>query len=115
MDAELDLARLTELQELLGRHLSDIVATLVSELSAALGGVDRALEQGDLAEAALAAHAARNSALMIDARGMLDRLAELETGARCNDAQAAREAYRRLRAMWPELRRRLELAGAVGD
>jgi hypothetical protein len=113
VDSELDPARLTELQALLGRHVSDIVATLVSEIAGALDTIAGALDHGDLEEAALAAHAARNSALMIDARPMLASLAELEAGARRNDGDAALVAHRRLRELWPRLRRRLEVAGAA--
>jgi hypothetical protein len=114
MDAELDLARLTELQEQLGRHISEIVATLVGELDAAVQAITATVEHGELAETALAAHSARNSALMIDARPMLGLLAELEAAARRNDARSALTVHRQLREMWPRLRRRLELAGAAG-
>jgi HPt (histidine-containing phosphotransfer) domain-containing protein len=113
VDPELDLARLGELQELLGRDVSDIVAILVAELAGALETIAGALGHGDLDEAAQAAHSARNSALMIDARPMLASLAELEAGARRNDGPAALIAHRRLRELWPGLRRRLELAGAA--
>jgi hypothetical protein len=112
VDPELDLARLTELQALLGRHVPDIVAIVVTELAGALDNIAEALDDGNLEEAALAAHAARNSALMIDARPMLATLAELEAGARRNDGHVALIAHRRLHELWPRLRRRLELAAA---
>ena len=111
MDVELDLHRLAELQVLLGTELPEIVATLVSELTSALSGIDAGLGAGDLGAVALAAHAARNSALMIDARPMLGFLAELETSARQDEHEAASAANERLRASWPALRARLEQIG----
>lgn len=114
---ELDLERLTELQGLLGTALPEIVSTLLSELHRAFADIDRALghdelAHDDLAAAALAAHAARNSALMIDARPVLGALAELEASARREDAAATLAANQRLHEAWPALRRRLELAAA---
>jgi hypothetical protein len=111
---ELDLRRLTDLQELLGRDLSEIVGTLLTELSRAFADIDRALSHEDLPAAALAAHAARNSALMIDARPVLGRLRELEVSARLEDSEAAVSANQRLHEAWPALRDRLELAAVAG-
>jgi HPt (histidine-containing phosphotransfer) domain-containing protein len=112
VDAELDLTRLTELQQLLGAGLPEIVATLVRELTTAIDAVGAGLDEGDLSAAALAAHAARNSALMIDAQPLLARLHELESSARGDDLNGARAGYERLRDDWPALRTRLELAAA---
>lgn len=110
--SELDLRRLVDLQKLLGQDLNEIVATLVWELDSALDATERALDAGDLAAAALAAHAARNSALMIDARSLLARLDELESGARHDDRGKAAAACRQLRTQWSLLRVRLKQAGA---
>ena len=110
MDCELDLERLAELQRLLGTGLPEIIATLVRELSTSLAATTQALETGDLDGAALAVHAARNSALMIDAQPLLDRLAELETCARAGDLAGSIAAHERLLQAWPSLQRRLELA-----
>jgi hypothetical protein len=112
MDAELDLKRLADLQKLLGTELPEIVATLVGELNAAISAADAGLSSGNLDAVALAAHAARNSALMIDARPMLDCLAELETSSRHGQTAAAAAANQRLRASWPVLRERLEAIAA---
>lgn len=114
VDPDLDLARLTELQELLGRRLPDIVETLVTELGSAFDTMNHALAAGDLQEVALAAHAARNSALMIDARPLLGQLGALETGARRNDVATAVAVHEQLLVAWASLRRRLELAAAGG-
>jgi hypothetical protein len=111
VDVELDLHRLAELQELLGTELPEIVATLVGELTRAISGIEAGLEAGDLGAVALAAHAARNSALMIDAQPVLGYLEELETSAREGEAAAASGANERLRASWPALRERLESVG----
>jgi len=111
MTSELDLERLSELQQHLGQELSAIVATLVRELDHALAAIDVALRDHDLAAAALAAHAARNSALMIDARGFLAELDVLESDARREDLDRAVAAGERLRASWPRLRSQLGRAG----
>jgi HPt (histidine-containing phosphotransfer) domain-containing protein len=112
MADELDLSRLAELRELLDSELPQIVETLVEELTRALQSITVALADGDLAAAALAAHAARNSALMIDARPLLDCLDGLESSARRDDAGGAREAQRRLETTWPPLCAQLRRAAA---
>jgi HPt (histidine-containing phosphotransfer) domain-containing protein len=110
VDPELDLRRLAELERLLGTQLPEIVATLVTELNQALSDVAHGLEHGDLEQVAAAAHAARNSALMIDAQPMLRGLGELETCARRNDLPPAAAVHEQLLQDWPRLRRELELA-----
>jgi hypothetical protein len=114
VESEFDLDRLAELQELLGKQLAEIVRTLVHELTVALAAAGAGLDSGDLVAVALAAHAARNSALMIDAQPLLAALSELEMYARNNDLANARLAHHRLLELWPQLRRQLELA-ADGD
>jgi HPt (histidine-containing phosphotransfer) domain-containing protein len=109
VDPELDLQRLTELEQRLGTTLPDIVRTLVTELSNALSEIAAGLESDDLERVAAAAHAARNSALMIDAQPLLTHLAELETSARRGDAPPAAAANEQLLQVWPRLRRQLEL------
>ncbi len=108
MDAELDLKRLAELQELLGSELPEIVATLVEEITRAVAEIEAGIATEDLAAAALAAHAARNSALMLDARPMLDSLRQIESGARAEDLGVARAGLKHLRFAWPALRARLQ-------
>jgi hypothetical protein len=110
--SDLDLARLAELQDLLGTQLSEIVATLLTELDRAVRDIGAALAGRDLNAAALAAHAARNSALMIDAQPLLGRLGELEACARRQDLTAALAAQQTVTEAWPPLRRSLELAVA---
>jgi hypothetical protein len=114
VNSDLDLARLGELQDLLGTQLSEIVATLLDELGRALGDIDAALATRDLNAVALAAHAARNSALMINAQPLLARLGELEACARRQELTSALAAQQYVTEAWPPLRRSLELAVA-GD
>jgi HPt (histidine-containing phosphotransfer) domain-containing protein len=110
VDAELDVSRLSELEELLGTKRAAIARTLVTELSNAVVRIDAGLESGDLSEVAAAAHAARNSALMIDAQPLLRVLRQLETCARGDEPEGAGAAQARLRRVWPRLRSELELA-----
>jgi hypothetical protein len=108
MDGELDLGRLGELREMLEAELPEIVATLLAELDAAIGELQRATAAQDLAAAGLAAHAARNSALMIGARPLLEAWGEIETGAREGEPEAVRAGLARPRDCWPALRVELE-------
>lgn len=112
MPDELELSRLAGLAESLDSELPQIVATLVDELARALDAIGAALADDDLSAAALAAHAARNSALMIDARPLLDCLDALESSARRADPGGALEARRRLDETWPPLRSQLHRAAA---
>jgi HPt (histidine-containing phosphotransfer) domain-containing protein len=107
---ELDLSKLGELEALLGTNRTAIVRTLVTELTAALARIDQGLSDGDLAEVAAAAHAARNSALMIDAQPLLGVLKQLEACARRDEPEGASAARARLAGVWPPLRSKLELA-----
>jgi HPt (histidine-containing phosphotransfer) domain-containing protein len=113
VDAELDLSKLGELEQLLGTERSAIARTLVTELEAAVARIDRGLAAADLIEVAAAAHAARNSALMIDAQPLLRVLHELETCARRGETDGASAARTRMAGVWPPLRRKLELAAGV--
>ncbi len=107
MGAELDLTRLTELQRLLGTSLPELIVELVSEITDAIAGIESGFAANDLQAVARAAHAARNSVLMLDAQPMLEALAEIESGARASDADAAGRGVSRLHSTWPALRERL--------
>jgi hypothetical protein len=108
--SELDVGRLSELEELLGTDRQAIVGTLVTELTTAVARINEGLASGDLADVAAAAHAARNSALMIDAQPVLQVLRELETCARSGRSEDAVAARARLGRAWPRLRHELEAA-----
>jgi hypothetical protein len=105
---ELDLGRLAELEELLGRGVREIVDTLVTELTRAMAGIEAGVAAGDLAAAALAAHEARNSALMLNAEPMLAALREIEAAARAPDVIRAQTGLDDLRPVWDALRARLD-------
>lgn len=113
-DGPLDLTRLAELRGVLGEELATLVHILISDLERALDAIDRALADGDLPAAARATHAARNGALMVDDRSLLQTLAQLETAARAGEREPALCARRALARRWPNLRRELERAGAAG-
>jgi hypothetical protein len=115
MEAELDLRRLAELEELLGTELPQIVGTLVSELTTAFEEIAAGLRSPDLEAVAAAAHAARNSALMIDAQPLLKRLSELEASARAGDLSGAKAAHAQLQQIWPRVRHKLTQAAGGRD
>jgi HPt (histidine-containing phosphotransfer) domain-containing protein len=108
VERDFDLRRLHELPELLGSELPVIVATLLAELTRATDQVHRAIGSGDWAAAAEAAHAARSSALMLDAGPLLEILGRLELAAAHADRAAAEDARAQLEQTWPALRSGLE-------
>jgi hypothetical protein len=110
VSGELDLGRLAELPEALGLELEEIVQTLIEELDRAVSDAGAALADGHLDKAAGAAHAGRNSALMIRAQPLLDALGALEAAASRGDRAAALSALEYVRGSWPALRAQLELA-----
>jgi hypothetical protein len=110
--SEIDLRRLAELQELLGTELPAIVETLVAELDSSMEAIAAGLGQRDLGAVALAAHSARNSALIIDSKLLLAPLGELESCARRSDLPSALTFHERLVEVWPPLRVQLERVAA---
>ncbi len=108
MEPGFDLARLTQLEQQLGRGVPEIVATLLEELTAAVAGIEAAVAAGDLGATALSAHAARNSALMLDAQPMLDALRETEAASRAQDADRVHAGLARVRPAWVALRSGLD-------
>lgn len=110
MEHDFDLRRLYELPELLGSELPLIVSTLLTELTRATDRVQTAIRSGDWAAAAEAAHAARNSALMLDAGPLLETLSRVELAAARADEAAAEAARAQLEQRWPSLRSGLEAA-----
>ena len=105
----LDRSRLDAIGAHLGQTAADVAATLRDELERALDAVDAGVAAGDADAVALAAHAARNSALMIVARPTLAALDELEHAARIGDLETAAVAAGQLRDRWVALRVQLEL------
>jgi HPt (histidine-containing phosphotransfer) domain-containing protein len=115
VSGELDATRLPELRDALGTDVSEIINTLDNELARAIGQLEKGLEAGRLDAVAQAAHAARNSALMLDAQPLMHALRELETAARSEDLAGARGALPALREVWPALRRRLAAEAQRAD
>lgn len=112
-DRKLDPERLVELEKLLGTGRDHLVGMLVRELTRAMDELGAALAREDLEAAGLAAHSARNSALMIDAAPLLEPLAVFEAHARRGDAAAARDVEPAVRREWAALRGQLtRLAGS---
>jgi hypothetical protein len=105
---ELDLRRLFELQQVLGTDLAEIVANLVTDIERAVDEIDSGMAAGDSPTVARGAHAARNSALMLDAQPMLDALGEIEVHARAGDLEGAAGGVERLNSTWPAVRTRLQ-------
>ncbi len=110
---ELDLTRLTKLEQVLGTGAAEIAANLAGEIARELERMESGLRDGDMRSVAQAAHAARNSVLMFDARQLLDDLATVETAARDDDDGAVATGAARVRESWPPVRE--ALAHAAGD
>ncbi len=111
--ADLDLTRLRRLGAHLGEPPEAVAATLLHELELALAAIDAGVDTEDLEVIGRAAHAARNSALMVAARPTLAALRALEAAVRDGDPEGARRARDTLRDPWARLERRL--AGAAGE
>ncbi len=105
---ELDLTRLLELQRVLGSSMPELLGNLMTDMDRAVDDIDAGLAAGDSKAVALGAHAARNSALMLDARPMLAELAEIESAARAGNLRVAGDGVVRLHSSWPAVRARLE-------
>ena len=108
VEPEFDLRRLRELEASLDADLPAIITMLLAELTRALEQLRAAISAGDWPSAEQAAHAGRNSALMLDAGTLLGVLGEAERAARRADLPTARAAQDRLALVWPALRARLE-------
>jgi HPt (histidine-containing phosphotransfer) domain-containing protein len=105
---ELDLTRLLDLQRVLDTSLPEIVGKLVTDIERSVDEIEAGMTAGDSHAVAHGAHAARNSALMLDAQPMLDALAEIEAAARAGELRAAGDGIARLHSSWPVVRARLE-------
>lgn len=101
----LDRSRLEAVAAQLTEPVAQVALTLGTELSAERARLGAGLEHGDLTLVADAVHAARNSALMIDATPTLAGLRELQRAVRAEQLDAAKAAAARLE---PELVRLLE-------
>jgi hypothetical protein len=73
-----------------------------------VAGIEAGVAAGDPGAAALSAHAARNSALMLDAQPMLDALRETEAAAQGRDTAQLQAGLERVRPAWAALRSGLD-------
>lgn len=105
---ELDLTRLTEIDRVLGNGVPEIIKALISDIADAVTEIESGFSAGDSEAVALAAHAARNSALMLDAHPMLESLSTIEAAARADDLRAAGENREQMESNWTALRSALE-------
>lgn len=108
--AQVDLARISQLENLLGAQLSEIIEALVQSVSEQVEEIERALDAGRPADAVQPAHRCRNDALMIGAKPLLAALTEVESAARRGELEQARSARARLRTIWPATRAELQRA-----
>jgi HPt (histidine-containing phosphotransfer) domain-containing protein len=99
-----DLEQIRRLQDLMGSDVASIVAPMVASMTKAIEEVEAGMSAGDLERATRAAHAARNDALMLGARPLLDALTELEAAGREFDEIRAADALSRVREVWPPTR-----------
>jgi hypothetical protein len=111
MTTYVDLARIAELQDVLGAEVATIVASMLRTMTAAIEEVEAAFAGGELDRVTQAAHLCRNDALMLGAKPLLDALTALESASRDDDESRAREALDGLKAVWPATREQLAQAG----
>jgi hypothetical protein len=81
-----------------------IVAELERSMTALIERIELTTSSGELESAARAAHECRNDALMVDAQELFGALTTLENAAYKGRGAAAKDALRRVRAVWPATR-----------
>lgn len=111
MNEYTDLARIGELEEVIGADAAAIVSSMLENMTAAIDDVEGGIAAGDLDRATRAAHRCRNDALMLGAQPLLAALTDLETATRACDEAGAGAALARVRVVWPPTRN--ELAASV--
>jgi hypothetical protein len=95
--------RLAALGAELGESPEAVARILHTELTRAFAALDEGLTVGDPTAVADAAHAARNSLLMLDEAALLTQLSTLDTAARDGDLATARTVRGELGAGWARL------------
>jgi hypothetical protein len=98
--AECDLSGLGALAAQLGESREQVAVTLHGELRRAFAQLDAALSAADTTAAGQAGHAARNSALMLDARPLLAGLRTVDAALGAGDLTGARAARGELDGHW---------------
>lgn len=107
MNTYFDPARIAQLKEIMGAEAGTMVDSMLASLSGAIERLAAAMAAGELAPAIQAAHAARNDALMLGAAPLQTALSDLEAAARDDDEARARDAFERVRAVWPPTREQI--------
>jgi hypothetical protein len=104
MNVELDGKRISELETVIEGGFEQIVAELERSMTELIERIELTTSSGELQNAAQAAHACRNDALLVDAQELLGALTTLEDAAFKGRRVAASDALRRVRAVWPATR-----------
>jgi HPt (histidine-containing phosphotransfer) domain-containing protein len=99
-----DLSRIAQLEDVMGAEAGAIVASMLTSMTGAMEEIEAALAAGEFDRATRAAHSARNDALTVGARQLLDALTELEAATRDEDAARAAAALERVHEVWPPTR-----------
>jgi HPt (histidine-containing phosphotransfer) domain-containing protein len=102
-----DREQVRRLQEVMGSDAASIVAPMLAGMTEAIEAIEGGVAAGDLDRVTRAAHAARNDALMLGARPLLEALTELEAASREYDEARAGAALDRVREVWPPTRAEL--------
>lgn len=108
MAVPLDLKRIAELGGLIGSDLEALLHSLEQSIERSIRELEQALAEEDLDRATYAAHACRNDALIVGAKPLLEALALVESHSRGLRLEPARDAFGRVRGMWPTVRAELE-------
>jgi HPt (histidine-containing phosphotransfer) domain-containing protein len=101
---DLDLERLGQIRQVMGIELSELVGNMLDSMRVAIEQAELAVADGELDQAAKAAHSCRNDALLLGARQLLVILSELERSAREGDRVRTGRALDGLREVWPPTR-----------
>jgi HPt (histidine-containing phosphotransfer) domain-containing protein len=109
----IDLSRIDQLRAVLGEDLNGMLVELRESMEEAAAKIEAGLAGGELADVAMAAHGARNDALMLGARHLLPALEELEQTARRGALSEAQRAAALVQQELPPTLRELDrMAGA---
>jgi HPt (histidine-containing phosphotransfer) domain-containing protein len=100
----IDLGRIGELEEVMGADAEAIVASMLENMTGAIEELEAAFAAGEPDRATQAAHRCRNDALMLGARQLLAALTDLEAATRAGDESDARDAFARVKEIWPPTR-----------
>jgi HPt (histidine-containing phosphotransfer) domain-containing protein len=111
VSAYFDLERIRRLQDVMGSDAASIVASMLTSMAEAIDELESGMAAGELERATRAAHHARNDAMMLGARPLLEALTDLEAAGRDSDEARATAALEQVRAVWPTTRDELK-AGA---